>query len=112
MIDWQRIHELHSEIGADDFQEVVDLFLSEVEDSLGDLASVTINAQLLQERLHFLKGSALNLGFSEMARLCQAGELAAAAGQHQTVKVAKVHEVFAESRTAFLRDLAAQLTVS
>lgn len=34
MIDWARIIELHDEIGADDFNEVVELFLSEVEERI------------------------------------------------------------------------------
>ncbi len=72
MIDWSRIHELRDEIGADDFQEVVDLFMSEVEDSLTDLGAASTDSSRLQEQLHFLKGSALNLGFKEMSQLCQA----------------------------------------
>ncbi|WP_442970022.1 hypothetical protein [Roseovarius sp. ZX-A-9] len=31
MIDWSRVAELRSEIGAEDFDEVVELFLEEVE---------------------------------------------------------------------------------
>ena len=30
MIDWQRVNELRDEVGAEDFEEVVDLFLEEV----------------------------------------------------------------------------------
>ncbi len=105
MIDWSRIHELRDEIGADDFQEVVDLFMSEVEDSLTDLRAASTDSSRLQEQLHFLKGSALNLGFKEMSQLCQAGELAAASGHPETVSVTRVQEVFEDSRAAFLRNL-------
>ena len=31
LVDWARIYELRSEIGAEDFSDVVDLFLEEVE---------------------------------------------------------------------------------
>lgn len=105
MIDWSRIQELRDEIGADDFQEVVELFMSEVQDSLTDLGIAPEDCRHVQERLHFLKGSALNLGFAEMSRLCQAGELAAASGHPETVSVTRVQEVFANSCAAFLRDL-------
>ena len=32
MIDWARVSELRDEVGAEDFEEVVQLFLAEVED--------------------------------------------------------------------------------
>ena len=38
MIDWSRVEELRDKIGAEDFDEVVELFLSEVEDRI-DLAA-------------------------------------------------------------------------
>ena len=34
MIDWSRVHELVDEIGAEDFGEVVELFLAEVETAI------------------------------------------------------------------------------
>lgn len=73
MIDWARVIELHEEIGSDDFAEVVDLFLAEVEERLALLAADdTPEAQ--KKSYHFLKGSALNLGFRELANLCHSGE--------------------------------------
>ncbi len=109
MIDWVRIHDLHDEIGGDDFQEVVDLFLCEVAEALTGLDTIRAEPRLLSERLHFLKGSALNLGFSDMSRLCHAGEITAAAGHPHVVNLDDLQEVFASSRAAFLRDLPAQL---
>ena len=32
MIDWSRVNELRDEVGAEDFEEVVELFLEEVEE--------------------------------------------------------------------------------
>ena len=34
MIDWERVRELRSEIGADDFAEVVEMFLSEADEAV------------------------------------------------------------------------------
>ena len=72
MIDWARVNELREEIGAEDFIEVVDLFLEEADEVVGrfgDLRDDEVGAAM-----HFLKGMALNLGFSAFAQLCQRGE--------------------------------------
>ncbi len=79
MIDWSRVEELRDEIGAEDFDEVVELFLSEVEDRI-DLALTKAESESFEEDLHFLKGSALNLGFDQFAQLCGAGEQQVANG--------------------------------
>ena len=34
MIDWERVAELKDEVGDDDFAEIADLFLAEVEEQL------------------------------------------------------------------------------
>lgn len=80
MIDWARINELRDEIGAEDFQEVVDLFLSEVEERLETLSDEK-NLSDLEEDMHFLKGSALNLGFDQLATLCGEGEQRSGRGE-------------------------------
>ncbi|SNR36786.1 Hpt domain-containing protein [Puniceibacterium sediminis] len=105
MIDWSRIRELRDEIGHDDFQEVVELFLSEVEETLETLEGVSGDARQLEEKMHFLKGSALNLGFVAMSGMCQEGETAAAAGNAEAVDVHRVIATFAQSRIAFLQEL-------
>lgn len=79
MIDWARTTELRAEIGADDFDEVVALFLDEADEVIARLPTCA-SAKAMEDALHFLKGSALNLGFAELAALCQEGERQAAAG--------------------------------
>lgn len=74
MLDWTRIEELREEVGHDAFAEVVDLFLEEVG---GVLERLDPGAATIEDDLHFLKGAALNLGFAELADLCNAGEQAA-----------------------------------
>ena len=78
MINWDRVDELRSEIGEDGFAEVVELFLDEVETTVMRLPSLP--AAALEASLHFLKGSAWNLGFRDFGALCQDGERKAAAG--------------------------------
>jgi len=62
MIDWNRVDELRTEVGPEDFIEVVDLFLEEV-DEIIDRFRNGAQEENLEETLHFLKGSALNIGF-------------------------------------------------
>lgn len=100
MIDWGRVRELRNEIGADDFDEVVQLFLEETDEVAATLAK-NQSPQAIESALHFLKGSALNLGFRKLAEMCQAGERAAAAGNCLSINIDKVVEVYAASKRAF-----------
>ena len=77
MINWDRVDELRHEVGPEDFNEVIELFLEEVDDTISTLGMCDGN-RTLEEQLHFLKGSALNIGFSDFASLCHAGETASA----------------------------------
>ncbi|MDD9743131.1 MULTISPECIES: Hpt domain-containing protein [Marinovum] len=102
MIDWSRVSELREEVGEEDFAEVVELFLDEVDGVIGTLAPETAD---LEAQLHFLKGSALNLGFAAFAALCQAGETAANAGQGERVDVAAIRDAYARARSEFTSGL-------
>lgn len=73
MIDWVRVRDLRAEIGEADFAEVVAMFLDESDEVIARLCGDHAPASPEQD-LHFLKGAALNLGFSHLAALCQDGE--------------------------------------
>ncbi len=70
MINWQRVNELREEVGSEDFLEVVDLFLEEVVERL----RANPDPSTYEADLHFLKGSALNLGFRAFGDICSEGE--------------------------------------
>ncbi|SFL78907.1 Hpt domain-containing protein [Shimia aestuarii] len=106
MINWKRVEELRDEIGAEDFNEVVELFLDEVEEVIERLQTQP-DLGRLEADLHFLKGSALNLGFHAFSLLCQAGEVAAASGKAETVDLAKTIQSFFDSKAEFESKLAA-----
>ena len=108
MIDWSRVLELRDEIGADGFSEVVALFLDEVEEAIDLLRDQPCPADL-EQKLHFLKGSAVSLGFSEFSELCGDGEVAARTGSPADVDVSAVIASFDASKASFLDQLSVRL---
>ncbi len=104
MIDWERVADLRAEVGEDDFAEVVELFLEEVEEVIARLR-VAPDIARYEEDLHFLKGSALNLGFQSFSGLCQIGEKQAAQGQAHLIEIGQVIEAYGQSKLVFLQDL-------
>ena len=107
MIDWDRIKELRSEIGADDFAEVVEMFLAEADEAVSRL-SPTLTAKAIEADLHYLKGAALNLGFVALSALCQEGERRAASGRTDVDLTAVCH-VYQDSKIAFQTGLSRAL---
>jgi HPt (histidine-containing phosphotransfer) domain-containing protein len=61
----------------------------------------------LEAQLHFLKGSALNLGFADFSDLCSAGETRAAHGATD-IDLDEIARCYAASQKAFLEGLAAR----
>lgn len=104
MIEWARVNELRDEFGEDDFQEVVELFLDEVEEVINRLRSKPKPEQL-EDDLHFLKGSALNLGFRSFSRLCQHGERESARGRAAMVDLRPIMESYEVSKRQFVDGL-------
>ncbi|MFN4154389.1 MAG: Hpt domain-containing protein [Paracoccaceae bacterium] len=100
MIDWTRVQELRLEVGPDDFGDIVSIFLKEADGVVARLTRLR-DARSIECDLHFLKGSALNLGFSEFAQICQAGERRAASGAAD-VEMQAVVETYRRSRSTFL----------
>lgn len=105
MIDWQQVATLRTDIGEDEFEEVVPIFLEEVADII-EAVQGDADRSKLEQNLHALKGSALNLGFSEFSLLCSKGERLAQAGQAAEVDVPAILDSFARSKIAFEDGLA------
>ena len=101
MIDWNRVSALREEVGFEDFDEVVEIFLEEVDGEIGQLANEPGDG--LAERLHFLKGSALNLGFRQFSNLCKEGELCVA--EPGCVDVDALVTCYQASREEFLNEV-------
>lgn len=104
MIDWQRVNTLRDEIGADDFEEVVPMFLEEVEAVTDELrASPDISS--LEAHMHFLKGSAVSLGFKAFSDMCGEGETKAAGGDAASIDLAAILECYEQSKKTFMTGL-------
>ena len=110
MIHWPRVNELREEVGAEDFDEVVDLFLEEVEEVINRLRQTPDRGHLEQD-LHFLKGSALSLGFAGFSALCEDGERKSAQGQANTVDLPAILDGFDQSKTQFITQLPQKITL-
>lgn len=77
MIDWDRVTELQEEIGEEDFVEVGQMFVAEIEEKLQEMAAAGSHDAA---DFHYLRGSAANLGLVEFAGLCGEAEQTARGG--------------------------------
>ena len=103
MIDWKRLCEMHRELGDPDFRTILGLFLDEIEDAVARLDAVPPEG--LETRLHFIKGSAWNIGLAEFGRLCQSCEGQVVRGRADQVHAAALADSYAMSRQILMRDL-------
>ncbi len=108
MIQWSRVRQLRDEVGADEFDEVVEIFLDEVQEVIAKLRQDAGRSEM-EQNLHFLKGSALSLGFDSFSKLCQDGERRAAAGDSAAVDLPEIFAAYDESKTLFQAGLAENL---
>ncbi|WP_227269189.1 Hpt domain-containing protein [Roseobacter weihaiensis] len=104
MIDWDRVAALREEIGPEDFDEVVELFLQEVDEEIEAL-SAQKQHDGLADKLHFLKGSAMSLGFREFSNLCQSGEVALSKNAAAAIDLPNLQTSYQTSRSTFLTGL-------
>lgn len=100
MIDWDRVNALRDEVGPEAFAEVVELFLEEVDEKVAQISAG--HGGTAEEDMHFLKGAAINLGFSDLGTLCRESEVLARTGQAEEIDLAAVFDCFEASRENFL----------
>lgn len=98
MIDWHRIETLREEVGPEDFLEVAEMFLAEIEEAVARLED-TVAPEDFAEQMHFIKGSASNLGFQALSTFCADQEKAPSI---KTGTSDLVRALFRDSRSVFL----------
>jgi HPt (histidine-containing phosphotransfer) domain-containing protein len=104
LIDWSQVAQLRDDVGVEDFDDVLDIFFEEVEEVTARLADPA-PPKKLGEKLHFLKGSALNLGFSTFSDACHRGEELCAKGASAQVDVSEILATYTGSKKSFLAGL-------
>lgn len=96
MIDWDRLTEVKNEIGEEDFADIAELFVEEIDEVMRRLAKKPEAATTAD--FHFLRGSAANLGFVRFAQCCADAETRVASGGLPDIDA--LTEVFEESLAA------------
>lgn len=104
MINWTRVRELEDDLGANEISEVVEMFLDEVE-AVIDPLRIGVSGRDVEADMHFLKGSALNLGFDALGAMCSDGEKLAAKGRLEDVPVAAILQAYDASKMEFLAQM-------
>lgn len=106
MLDWNRIRELRSEVGEDEFKLILELFLDEVEGVIMRLSKKS--AARLASDLHFLRGCAWNLGFRGFGILCDEGERLATTGKAAQFDIEALMTCYSVSKQEMIRELDAE----
>jgi len=78
-VDWDRMTSLRDDIGAEDFADILLMFVAEISEKLDGLTAN--DAAATEADFHFLRGSAANLGFAAMIIACERAEQACRTGQ-------------------------------
>ncbi len=94
------MNELRDEVGAEDFFVVAEIFLEEVEEVM-DRLRANPDPSTYETELHFLKGSALNLGFSALADQSGLDEKQARGPERDNIDLAKVIHIYEKSKIEF-----------
>ena len=97
LLDEARLAELASEIGADDLDEVMSLFLMEALEAVA-LLETDLDEVQLAKTTHFLRSGALNIGLAGVAREAQRARGLPPAERHEAA--ARVARAIDASRAA------------
>mgnify|MGYP006177802983 CR=1 FL=1 len=104
MIDWKQVNRLRTDVGIDAFDEIIELFINEVEGILERLRDRPNYAEM-ENDMHALKGSTLNLGFQTLSELCKKGEKLSADRNPKAVNLPEIDSCFQISKSKFTTEL-------
>ena len=96
-MDFARLNELRDEVGEDALDEVLEMFLEETDDIAARLAAGIPSSEMCAA-MHFMKGAALNIGFDELAGLCQTAETQAGRNPDAEIDIAAILSCYAASK--------------
>ena len=101
MINTARIQELKDEVGEDDLIEVIALFCEEVEEVLQSLDATEQSD--IPAQLHFLKGSALNIGLDAVSELCRTEESRLKTDPTASADIGAIRTAYAAAKDVLLK---------
>lgn len=103
MIDRTALTALRQDVGIAAFGEIIDLFVQEIDPKVDQLRKGGVPSA---DDLHFLRSGAMNLGLSDFASACAAGERLAEAGHQDQIDIADLLRCYDRSRAALLGEFA------
>ncbi len=111
MIDWQQVRQLQQDVGKGEMAEVVELFLSEVDEAIEALRYnySTMAAPDKSAAFHFLKGCALNLGFNAFGAQCDQGEEITKSGKELDFDITNLVDIYTRSKQQFTQEYKKEL---
>lgn len=106
MINWDQVKQLEEDIGTENFGDVIVMFIDEVDEAIDNLRpSPTLEGEAMSSTMHFLRGSAANLGFKAFSECCAEGEKLAENGASGDVDLVTVVRLYDESKQNFLAEI-------
>ncbi len=96
LIDQARLAALKDDVGHEVFAEVLEMSVEELDEAMDALDPPDA------AKLHFLKGSALNVGMVSFSDLCADAESSKKANPASAVDTKTLHSLYASSRTELL----------
>jgi histidine phosphotransfer protein HptB len=111
MIDWQQARQLQQDVGKEEMAEVVELFLSEVDETIETLQNTydVMSASDRSAAFHFLKGCASNLGFKTFGAKCGQGEEDTKSGKEPDFGIADLMNIYTCSKQQFAQEYETEL---
>ena len=101
MIDWEQVATLQTAVGRDDFSTIMCVFFKEVEEANAQL-TMGVTTDQFRDILHFVKGSALSVGFVELSEQCAQAEGNFAGSQQITSFWKEILTSYEKSKEHFL----------
>lgn len=111
MIDWQQVQQLQEDVGKEEMEEVIELFMSEVDEAMEKLEA-NYAGMVPSDRsaaFHFLKGCASNLGFRAFGTKCSLGEEATKDGNDPSFQISELVAIYENSKQVFFQNYHVEL---
>ncbi|MBQ0716132.1 MAG: Hpt domain-containing protein [Sulfitobacter litoralis] len=100
LIDWEQITLLNDAVGPNAFEEIIVVFFLEVEEAKYKLRD-SRPTKTTRDTLHFVKGSALSLGFIAFSEYCLRAEKELALGNPMQPVLEDLFMIYEESKLQF-----------